>query len=404
MLRALGVDETIALIRERFNEKTENENIEIHLALDRVLSEDICANEDVPGFDRTTIDGYALKASDTFGCSESVPAVLEKVGDILMGESPKGEIKEGQCMSIPTGGMMPKEADAAVMIEYSEDFGDGTIGILKAVAPGENLVFKGDDVKQGQLILKKGRTILTHDIGTLAALGITKVNVYKKPVVGIISTGDELVEIAENPKPGQIRDVNSSLLYALITKFGADAVGYGIIRDDEDSLSQALDKALKESDIVVISGGSSVGAKDATCRVIEKRGELLLHGVSMKPGKPTILGDINGKFVFGLPGHPAAAYFVADLFLREAIALMLGKKDIRRTIKARMAESVSANHGRTQFTNVSLETNESDIIAVPIRSKSGLITSLSRSDGYICIPRDKEGVLADEEVEVFLFS
>ena len=404
MLTVLTPHEALSLIKEKIAPLPRMEEVSLGAAPGRVLGEDIKAMEYVPGFDRSTVDGYALKASDSFGCSEAIPALLMKTASVAMGESADFSIGDGCCAYVPTGGALPKGADAVAMIEYCEDFGCGEIGLTKAVAPGENIIFKGDDVYPGKLIMKKGRRLQSRDIGSLAAMGIVKLNVAPRPLVGIISTGDELVAPSETPKDGQVRDINSPMLEALVQEFGAETKLYGIVRDEEALLAEALDKALAECDCVLISGGSSVGTKDATGRIIESRGELLFHGIAMKPGKPTIMGIAGGKPIFGLPGHPGAAWFVSRIFVRCAIEKLMGRESIPITLPARLTESVSANHGRAQYGGVSIFMEEGQWWASPIRSKSGLISSLCAADGFFCIPRDKEGCAPGETVDVTLYS
>ena len=383
---------------------TGEEEVPLDEAAGRVLAGDVTAVEFIPGFDRSTVDGYAVRSSDTFGCSDAIPALLTLRGEILMGEGAGMELRPGECAAVPTGGAIPAGADAAVMIEYTEDYGDGTIGILKSAAPGENMIFRGDDLRPGDAVLARGRKLTAADIGSLAAMGVARVRVARKLRVGILSTGDELVPVEETPGEGQIRDVNSAMLSALVRELGAETVSFGILKDDEQLLGRTLDKALRTCDMVLISGGSSVGMKDATCRVLEDRGEVLFHGIAMKPGKPTILGTVSGKPVFGLPGHPVAAFFVSDLFVRPLIARLMGRPVRERMLPARLTEAVSANHGRAQYMGVFLSGGEGSLIARPIRSKSGLITSLAGSDGYFCIPRDCEGVSAGEVIQVRLYS
>ena len=320
-----------------------------------------------------------------------------------MGEAAPKALSPDCCMAIPTGGAVPRGADAVVMVEHSEAYGDGTIGILKAVAPGDNMIYRGDDIRPGQILLKAGTVLAPQDIGTMAAMGRIAVKVAEKPRVGILSTGDELIPAGETPKKGQIRDVNSHLLLALCTAAGAEAVSYGIIRDEEDRIGAALDRAAAENDLVLISGGSSVGIKDATCRLIEERGELWMHGISMKPGKPTIMGMIGSKPVFGLPGHPAAAYFAARMFVVPALRALTGAMENEVTVSAVCTETIGANHGRTQFTAVTLQQSPEGLLATPIRSKSGLITGISAADGFLVIPRDSEGVGAGQTVQVIRF-
>ncbi|MBR5261861.1 MAG: molybdopterin molybdotransferase MoeA [Oscillospiraceae bacterium] len=373
-------------------------------ALGRVIREDISACEYVPNFCRSTVDGYALRASDTFGCSDALPAILNLAGEVFMGESASFSIAPGECAIVPTGGEVPEGADSVQMIEFSENYGDGTIGIYKSTAPGNNMIFRGDDVKPGDTVLKAGRALQPQDIGALAALGITEVEVSPRIKAGIISTGDELVPASEKPGAGQVRDVNSALVAAVMKQAGAEIKCYGIIRDDENLLLSAVKTALAECDIVMISGGSSVGTKDATCRVIEHCGEVLFHGIAMKPGKPTIFGKVGNKPIIGLPGHPVAAMFCTHLFACPLLYKLEGRAWNRRSITAQLTENISANHGRAQYNGVRLVEDGSTLKAIPIRGKSGLITTLAGSDGYICIPRDCEGYSAGQEVYVTILA
>lgn len=405
MLTVKTPDEASEIIRNAVHAgPEETETVPLSEALGRVLSEDISASAFVPDFDRSAVDGYAVKASDTFGCSDAIPAVLTLRAEVRMGEKTDLCLHSGECAAVPTGGAMPAGTDAAVMIEYTEDYGDGTIGILKSAAPGVNLILRGDDVYPGKRVLSAGRKLNGADIGALAAMGISRVTVSAKPAVGIISTGDELVPAEETPMPGQVRDVNTAMLCALVREAGGRPVSYGILRDDEELLLRTLDRALAECDVILISGGSSVGTKDATCRVLERRGKVLFHGIAMKPGKPTIFASVRGKPVFGLPGHPVAACFVTELFIRPVIAEMLGSKMRPHSVRAVLKETVSANHGRAQYTGVVLEEEEGVMYAVPVHVKSGLITGLAGTDGFFCVPRDREGISAGETVSVRIYA
>ena len=404
MLTVLTPEEALALIKEKLQPIAATETVALPDSGGRVLASALCAGEYVPGFDRSTVDGYALRAADSFGCSESIPALLQLRFSVDMGESAGEPIAPGECAYVPTGAALPPGADAVAMIEYCEDFGDGTIALAKPVAPGENLIFKGDDVYPGKAVLPKGRRVSARDIGSLAAMGVTEIEVLRKPRVGIISTGDELVEVSTRPAEGQVRDVNSPMLAALMAELGAEPECFGIVRDEEALLAAALDRALETCDCVLISGGSSVGAKDATGRVIAARGELLFHGIAMKPGKPTILGLGGAKPIFGLPGHPGAAWFVSQIFVRAALDRLLGRETRPIALRARLTESVSANHGRAQYMGAEIFREAGAWYARPIRSKSGLISSLCSADGYSCIPRDAEGCAAGAEVEITLYS
>ncbi len=383
--------------------ETQEEMVPLLQCQGRILAQDICAEEYVPSFHRSSVDGYAVQARETFGCSDSIPAMLPVQGHILMGEEPNFILQNGACASIATGGALPEGADAVQMIEYTEDYGDGTIGILKAVAPQQHVVFKGDDVFPGKVVLRAGLRLSPKDIGALAALGVIEVPVRKKILVGVITTGDELVEVHEKPNNAQVRSVNTSLLVALVTQFGEDVRTYGIIKDKEELLQAAVSQAVAECDVVLISGGSSVGVKDVTSDVIASQGEVLFHGVALKPGKPTILGKIAQKPIFGLPGHPVAVFFVTLSLVYHLLSTLTGKKIPQPYVQAKLMESVEANHGRLQFVPVSLEQREGQYVAQPIRTKSGLITTLSGSQGYCCIPQECEGYAKGTLVTVYTF-
>lgn len=403
MLKVKTPEEVLELIKQEFSLPAKQGTVPITRAAGRVLAEDIVAEEYIPAFHRSAVDGYAVRAKDTFGCSDSTPAILSLVGNVDMGEAARCEVPEDGCVEVPTGGEIPEGADAMVMIEYTEDYDDGTVGILKSVAPGANLIYRGDDVKPGQVVLKAGKRLLAQDIGMMAAMGISDVPVSIRPRVGIISTGDELVPAEAIPGPGQVRDVNSLLLMAVMQEEHAEAVGYGIVKDREGMLAEALRRAVRECDMVLISGGSSVGARDATCKVIAEQGENLVHGIAMKPGKPTILGRVDGKPVVGLPGHPVAAFFVTKILVMPLLDRLTGMERTAYPVKAVLEERVGANHGRAQYMGVYLRREKNQIFAKPVRSKSGLIISLAGTTGYFCIERDCEGLAEGTEIEVMIF-
>ena len=405
MLRVKTPEEVLKLIEEEFVPLADfAETVPLGQAIGRVLAEDIIAKEYVPDFDRSTVDGYAVRARDTFGCSDAIPAILPLTGEILMGEGAEFELAPETCCAVPTGGAVPRGADSVVMIEYTEDYGDGSIGIAKAAAPGQNMIFRGDDVYPGKVILESGRALSSQDIGALAAIGCTQVPVKKKLTVGVISTGDELVEPDVKPGPGQVRNVNGPMLEALLAVFGAKVINYGIVRDDESLLKATVERAVSECDAVLLSGGSSVGVKDAACRIIEGMGSLLMHGIAIKPGKPTILGKAGDKPLVGLPGHPVAAYFITKLFVLPLLSRLSGRKTASYTTNARITENVSANHGRAAYHCVRLEERNGELWARPIRGKSGLITTLAGADGYFCISRDCEGLPQGAEIQVTISS
>ena len=400
MLYVKTPEEVLAMIETEFELVSETEQVPLSEAIGRVLADDIAAEEYVPDFDRSTVDGYAVRAFDTFGCTDSIPAILNLQGEVLMGEGAAFRLQADACVAVPTGGAVPEGADSVVMVEYTEDYGDGTIGISKPAVPGQNMIFRGDDVFPGKVILQKGRVLSSQDVGALAAIGRVQVPVRKKLQVGVISTGDELVPPEAVPGPGQVRDVNSPMLEAMLGAFGVRVVNYGIVVDNEALLSEKVHQAVAECDAVLLSGGSSVGVKDAACRIIESMGSLLLHGIAIKPGKPTILGKAGQKPLVGLPGHPVAAYFVTKLFVLPLLSVLMGRKQEQYTTTAKVTESISANHGRAQYHCCRLERRDGELYAHPIRSKSGLITMLAGSDGYFCIDRDCEGLPRNAEVQV----
>lgn len=404
MLSTLSPEEALSVVLTAFPPRSEKETVPLSACCGRVLFADIRSDADVPGFSRSTVDGYAVRASDTFGCSDAVPAILSCAGAVEMGCPPPLPVPAGQCLSVPTGGMLPDGADAVQMLEYCESYGDGTVGVCRSVAPGNNVIFRGDDAKAGQTVLKAGVRLRPQDVGVLAACGVTDVPVSRRPKVGILSTGDELVPVSETPDQGQVRNVNTALLSAQIWEYGAEPVAYPVVRDSEPALLSAVKTALTKCDMLLLSGGSSVGEKDAAARVLSAVGEILFHGVALKPGKPTLLANALGKPAFGLPGHPVAASTVARLFVRPLIFAMLGQTPCTRTLTAVLTENVSANTGRAVCCGVHLEQRDGTLFARPVRSKSGLITTLSEADGFFLIPRNCEGVSAGAAVAVTLYS
>ena len=402
MLHVKTPEEVLALIEEKFDVVAATELVGLTAAMGRVLAEDIAATEYVPDFNRSTVDGYAVRARDTFGCTDAIPAILPVQGEVFMGQGAAFALNPEECVAVPTGGAMPEGSDSVVMVEFTEDYGDGTIGVSKSVAPGQNMIFRGDDVYPGKVILQKGRVLSSQDIGALAAIGRVQVPVVKKLTVGVISTGDELVPPEVTPGPGQVRDVNSPMLEAMLMRFGVNVINYGIVIDNETLLAEKVTKAVAECDAVLLSGGSSVGVKDAACRIIESMGSLLLHGIAIKPGKPTILGKTGSKPLVGLPGHPVAAYFITKLFVLPLLSRLMGRKQESYTTTAKITESIGANHGRAQYQCCRLARKDGELYAFPIRGKSGLITTLAGSTGYFCIDRDCEGLPKGAEIQVIV--
>ena len=402
MFNYIMPEEALQIISKTFTTKMDDEMVEITAAVGRVLSCDIVANEFVPSFNRSAMDGYAVIASDTLGCSEDNPVSLKLQGEVLMGDHCTAHIESGCCIYVPTGAEMPEGSDSVVMIEYAEPQPNGTIIITKEVSPGLHYVSKGDDVYPGKVVLKAGRRIKSSDIGALAAMGICDVPVVKKPVVAVISTGDELVSRNQAPADGQIRDVNSATMHVLIDEVGGIPKFYGIIRDDEDSLGNAMMNAASECDIILLSGGSSVGLKDATDKVISKYGEIVIQGIQAKPGKPTIVGIINGKPVFGMPGHPVSSFFNTEIFVKHTIRCMLGTSKDEYVVPAKVTEDVNPYKGRTAFIGAKLVFDTDELTAIPLPTKSATITTLAGADGWFIIPKASAGIHAGETIEVHL--
>lgn len=407
MFSVKSVDEVFKIIDSNFScFNLETEIVDIKEALGRITAEELTSGEDIPGFNRSSVDGYAVIASDTFGANDSIPAQLKLVGEVRMGEKPQVILSRGQAVYVPTGGELPHNADAVVMIEYTENYDDGFIYINKCSAPGNHVVFKGDDIKAGKMVLNKGCLLRSQEIGLLAALGHSSIKVKKKIKVGILSTGDEIVDVKDYPVGSQVRDINSYILYSAVLNDNAVPKLYGIIEDSMERIKETVKKALEDNDIVLISGGSSVGTRDETYKVIEMLGNpgILVHGVAVKPGKPTILGKINEKAVLGLPGHPASAFIIYRIFVSYLIKVMNGKvRKFRNTVKAVMSSSYPSNNGREEFIPVSLQSIDGETAAVPVFGKSGLISMLVSADGYVHKPRGSEGLPSGAYVEVVLF-
>ncbi|HQK74204.1 MAG TPA: molybdopterin molybdotransferase MoeA [Clostridiales bacterium] len=380
-----------------------DETVSIFDAGGRVLFEDVAARENIPGFDRSTVDGFAVRAADTFGCSTAIPAQLRFCGGVAMGEGSPVAVGVGECAAVPTGGMLPEGADAVVMVEDTEDYGDGCRYILKPVSPGANLVRKGEEAAQGKTVIRAGTALLACHVGALAALGVSLVRVWAKPVAGIISTGDEIVPVDAPLSGAKVRDVNTHMLYRLAEAAGAKPLPLGICPDGFETLTAAVEAALPKCGILLISGGSSAGEMDVTAKVIAGLGEVYVHGIAAKPGKPTVIGEIAGKPVFGLPGHPVSAYFSFLNFAMPVIASMAKIPAKARTTPCVLGADIPSNHGREEYIPVRLSPpaqNGSLPEAMPVRLKSGLIALLGEADGYIVAGRDSEGLFKGERAEV----
>ena len=364
------------------------------------LAEHVLADADLPAFNRSAVDGYAVCAEDTFGASAAMPALLRIIGEVRMGERAEISLGAGECAVVWTGGELPQGANAMVMLEDAQTLRGGLVAVECASVPGRHVVFQGDDAKKGNTLVPAGTRLGAREIGLLSAFGKTEVLTCLAPRVNVLSTGDELIDPSDVPQKGQIRDINGPMLTAACAEAGAEARFLGRVADDEDALLRAVQTALETCDLLLLSGGSSAGAKDAAARTIEKLGHLLFHGLALKPGKPTLAGEIGGKLVVCLPGHPAAAYLVFLTLVRPLIQALAGETNSEREVPARLTQAVSSNHGREELLLVRLS---ADGFAEPIPTKSGLVSPLTRADGYAVIPRDAEGLPAGAAVRVVLF-
>lgn len=401
LFRVCVIADALSMLREHVCLETSGEFLGLREVLCRVLDEDVFAPDDVPLFDRSTVDGYAVRAQDTFGASDALPAYLEVAGDVLMGRSSDDHLEAGRALRIATGGMLPVGADTVVMVEHTEELDEHTIGVTRPVAPGENTIRRGDDVARGVLLLPRGQRLRSQDVGLLAAAGVGSVQVRRPIRVGIVITGDEVVPVEETPGPGQVRDINSYTLSGQVRECGAEPVVYGIIRDDFETLVAVVQRALDETEAVLISGGSSVGRRDFTAKVIAGLGSpgLLFHGLAVRPGKPTVGAVIGQKPVLGLPGHPVSAMVVFKLLIQPLLDPGLRCFPLR----ARITRSLSSQVGTEDYVRVRLSRDGERLVAEPIPGKSGLIMTMVRADGLARIPLESQGVSAGDEVEVIPF-
>lgn len=400
------VEETWALIDEKIASIKETEIRPIQEALGYVLAEPVISSENVPGFDRSTVDGYAVIARDTFGASETMPGFLNMVGEVKMGEDASEPVRRGEAIYVPTGGMIPPGADAVIMIEHCEEI-DSLLNTYKQIAPGENIIRAGEDIKEGEQLLYEGVKLRPQELGALAALGITDVKVYRRLKAAYLSSGDEIVPFeTKQLEIGQIRDVNFLTISALAKECGIDVLYGGIVTDDYQIFCQKAKELYDQVDCLILSGGSSVGAKDYTTEVIQSLGDpgVFVHGISIKPGKPTILAVADEKPVIGLPGHPASAMIIFQLFGERIFRKLKGEEIERKPDRffARITKNIASSPGRSDYIRVKLSEKAGEWWAEPIIGKSGLITTLVKSDGLVEILSEKEGISQGEFVPVIV--
>ncbi|WP_461204683.1 molybdopterin molybdotransferase MoeA [Clostridium sp. DL1XJH146] len=405
LFNVVKVEEAKQILNENFVCNLGKETINISKAHGRITSKNVYSSNPVPHFARSTVDGFAVNVKDVYGASESIPSMMDLIGEVHMGKEATSELSlPGECMYVPTGGMLPVGADAVVMIEYTEVLDEKTILIKSPVAPLENVVQVGDDVDEGEILINKGKEIRAYEMGLLSGTGVTDVEVYKKPIIGVISTGDEIISYDKEPKMGEIRDINSLLLTSLAKENLCDVVNYGAVQDDYDLLKNNIEEALTKCDIVLVSGGSSVGKKDQTIRVINslEDSEILIHGIAIKPGKPTIVGKVKEKIIFGLPGHPMAAAVVFNIFVKHYIDRALEYKKKNLYLQGEFTMNYHKAKGREEFLLVNLTSEGNKIHVEPILTKSGIISKMAKADGYVSIEMNKEGLEEGEKVKVYL--
>ncbi len=397
--------DAVLQLKDRF-ESMAIEQVPLDSALGRILAEDFTAPQDIPGFDRATMDGYAVSAASTYGASEGNPAYVTVVGVVAMGQIPDHTIGPGQASRISTGGMLPQGADSVVMIEHVDIIDETTIEVFHSVAPGQNMVARDEDAAQGQALLTAGSCLRPQEIGLLASCGVLKVAVFKQPRVGIISTGDEVVPVDASPEIGEVRDVNTHTLAALLRRMGAQPVVYGIVRDRYDDLLEICNRAVAETDMVLASGGSSVGTRDLTVEVLSSLpdSEILVHGVSISPGKPTILARCGNKPFWGLPGHVTSSMVIVTVLVRPFLARLSGRQsDAPVCVPARLSRNVASAQGRVDYVRVRLVQEGNTRYAEPVLGASGLIRTMVEADGLIAVDMNSEGLEKGARVEVILF-
>jgi molybdopterin molybdotransferase len=387
----------------------ETEGVRLEDALGRVLASDVTIPQDMPPCDRSAMDGYALQAQDTFGASEASPALLEITGEILMGETPSQGIQPGEAVKIPTGGVLPPGADAVVMVEHTQTIDEHTMQVYRTVAPGENVMQRGEDLKAGEQILEQGQLLRPQELGLLALMGSEHVTVYRQPLVGIISSGDELVPIDATPTIGQLRNTNSYTAAALTRQAHALPQPLGIVKDNLDELRERLAVGLQTCDVVAVSGGSSVGTRDLTIQVIESLpdAEVLVHGVAVSPGKPTILARAGTKLIWGLPGHQVSAMVIYTTLVIPSLWRLAGRRDWEGPygwpIRAIASRNIPSAQGREDYVRVKLSVQDGELMAAPLFGKSGSISTMVKGDGLLRIEMDSEGIQKGEAVEVWPF-
>ncbi len=401
-LKAITAREALDMI-DAFPVSLHTEVVSIDESLGRIVAEDIVAHENIPPFSRSLVDGYAVKVKDAQGAKETSPALLFYKGEIRIGEETKAILEDGSCIYISTGAMMPEGADGVVMQEHTRRMGDA-IEIIKTIHKGENIIFTGEDIKLGSIVLKQGKRLAPFDLGVLAALGIADVWSYKRLKIALISSGDEIIAVDKRPAPGQIRDINRYTILNMLKNTCSDVEFVGITRDNPEDIQEHL-LAARESDIILVSGGSSKGERDYITTSIEQLGgTILFHGVNIKPGKPTIFASLWGKPVFGLPGHPVSCIMALARFVIPLVKRLQGEtRAAEKQTRGVLATNIPSSYGIEEYVRVEIVYDDTGCKVAPLFSKSSVISSLSQATGYIIVPEGKEGFEKGEEIVVYYF-
>ncbi len=395
--KLLPLEAAKALVTETIPQIQRKSRVALAASSERVLASEVVSPMDVPPFPRSSMDGYAVVAEDTFSAGKFEPVALELEGEIHAGEKSELSVSKGKCVQIATGAMMPQGADAVVMVENTEAI-QGRILIFKPVHPGANVSKRGEDIRKGSLILRSGDFLTSGKVGVMAALGMAEVEVFDRPLVAIIPTGDEVAEVGEVLREGQVYDINSHTLASVLSQNGCQPLLHPIVKDDRGSLRKVLEAS--HADMIVLSGGSSAGERDLLESVVQELGEVIFHGVQIKPGKPTLFGMINGRPLFGMPGYPTACLTNGYIFLRPAARGMARLPPaVELKIQAPLGRKHAGDMGRHQFLTVQLRNGE----AFPAFKESGAITSIALADGWIEIPSNVDLIEKGTMVEVHLF-
>ncbi|OPY76411.1 MAG: Molybdopterin molybdenumtransferase [Syntrophorhabdus sp. PtaU1.Bin058] len=401
-LKAISSEEALGVI-DSFAADPVKETVSINDVLHRILAEDAVSHEDIPPFPRSLVDGFALKVKDIQGAKETSPVFLYIQGEIKIGEAASVELEDGKCIYLTTGAMIPEGADGVVMQEFVRTAGDA-VEVTKTLHRGENICFQGEDITKGKIVLQRGRKVTAFDVGLFSVIGMPDVPVYKRPVAGIISTGDEIVSVEEAPPFGKIRDINGHTIANILKDNGASCIFFGIGKDTVDSIAGKLELT-RECDLVIISGGSSKGQRDYIAdAIVRLGGEILFHGINIKPGKPTIFGRLWGRPVFGLPGHPNSCAMVTMRFVLPLLRRLKGEEGYKeKRVPGILSTNIPSTSGVEEYVKVAVREVDGSPYVTPIFSKSPVISSFVDASGYIIVPEGKDGYEKDEKVEVCLF-